>query len=420
MKKIIIISYFFPPCAKAGAHRVYSMAEYLPRFDWQPIFIAPENGYYGRIPRIDNELLKVVNKFPIYRIPIVYPCNNSNVSLFCRSIRRLWETMLIPDGKILWNKEIRKRLKIIVTENRPKMFFITSTPFSSFLLAPFIKKEFGLPVVLDYRDPWASNPGVESNRIKAKLDLKFERQALTAADMITTASYHMIDYIKKTVGSITGSKQFFGFPYGYDGEFFKKEILQISRNKSEEKITATFAGSVHGDINHEVILEGIKSAINNDKEVGGKLDIKCYGTLFGYSKAPQELIKKYELTKYIALYPFLPYIEFLKILRKSSFLILPHGDSPIARVLYPTKLFDYLGVKRPILYIGGQGQVAETINDCNAGINTKSEPVAIAESLSTMLRKANEEKWYTQDSNYKELDRVNIFNEFCSKLNALC
>lgn len=419
MKKILIISYFFPPCAKAGAHRAYSMAEYLPRFGWKPIFIVPENGYYGRTNRVDNALLDIVQKFPIYRIPFFYPFNNHSSSLFARAARRLWETALLPDGKILWNREIKRRLGQIVNKHKPDIIFITSTPFSSFLLAPYLKKEFNLPVILDYRDPWTANPGVERSRLKARLAFPFEKQALSASNLVTTASYHIIDYIKKTLGSITDNKEFFGFPYGYNGEFFTKEILTIPIDKSSKKIIATFAGFVHGDISAERILAGIKLAIDKDQKIAEKLRVECYGTLFGYSNKPQTLINKYNLGQYVILYPFLPYIEFLKVLRKSSLLLLPLGDSPIARVLYPTKFFDYLGVKRPILYIGGPGQVAETIIDCDAGFCTKPEPVAIAESLITILQRINVTTWYAENSNYRKLDRMNVFSEFCSKLSSL-
>jgi len=420
MKRILIISYLFPPCAKAGAHRAYSMAEYLPRFGWEPIFIAPENGYYGRIPRFDNALLDLIEKFPVYRIPFFYPFNNRNLSLFARSIRRFWETALLPDGKVLWNMAVKKGLSQIVTKHKPDILFITGAPFSSFLLAPYLKKEFGLPLVLDYRDPWAANPGVERNRLKARLVLPFEKKALDAADLVTTASYHIIDYIKKTVGTVAKGKRFFGFPYGYNEEFFRKKILAVTQGESSEKIIATFAGFVHGGINAEMILDGLKLSIGKDQKLAEKLRVECYGTLFGYSNNPQTLINKYNLSQHVILYPFLPYIEFLKVLRKSSFLLLPLGDSPIARVLYPTKFFDYLGVKRPILYIGGHGQVAETIIDCNAGVCTKSEPVAIAEALKSMLHQMNIKTWYSNDLRYKKLDRINIFSDFCSKLNDLC
>lgn len=420
MRKVLIISYFFPPSAKAGAHRAYSMAEYMPKYGWQPIFLAPQNGYYGRFPRYDEELLNEVEKFPVYRLPHFYPFNISSSNWLVRAARRLWETILVPDGKVLWNKAVKKNLGDIVSRHKPDVVFITATPFSSFLLAPFIKKEFGLPVVLDYRDPWASNPLIERNRFRAKLALSLERKTFEAADLVTTASYRMIPYIKNSFGSAAENKLFFGFPYGYDGDFFRKEILPIPLPPSSEETNAMFAGYVHGNIEVEMILAGIKLALEKKRNARSRLKVHCFGTLFGSAKKPEVFIDKYRLEKQVKVHPFLPYRQFLEELRRSSFLILPHGDSPIARVLFPTKFFDYLGVKRPILYIGGQGQVAESIRDCNAGVCVEPAPQAIAEGLINLVRRKNEESWYSEDFNYKKLDRLSIFSDFCSVLNELC
>jgi len=420
MKKILVISFFFPPRAKAGTHRAYSMAEFLPKFGWEPVFIAPsENGYYGRPPRVDYGLLKLVRKYPICRIPLFSPFQNESLSLIARSTRRLWEAILPPDSRIVWNIAIKRELDVIIKNHKPDIVFITGTPFSSFLLAPHIKKEYDLPVILDYRDPWSGNPEMERTFLRKKTNLYFEKKALKAADLVTTASYHMIDFIKEAIGESVQSKIFYGFPYGFNREFLCREIQLISHFETSKKIIGTFAGSVHGNIDVNIILSAIKSAIDKEHRLAGTLEINCYGTLFGCSNKPDILIAKYGLEENVKIFPFLPYIDFLKILSGSSFLILPHGVSPLAKVLYPTKFFDYLGLKRPILYIGGKGQVWETIQQCVAGVCVKPDPLEIAESLITLSDNWNTENWYTNEQIYQQFNRSNIFNAFCKRLENL-
>ncbi len=419
MRKILIISYFFPPSAKAGAHRPYSMGEFLPRFGWHPIFIAPEKGYYGRIPRYDEKLLNFVSKFPILRIPHYYPFNNDKKSLIARAARKIWETLLFPDGKLLWNKEIKKRLEQIIIEYKPNAVFITGTPFSSFLISPYIKADFGLPVILDYRDPWLRNLYLERSKWKEKFAISAEKKLLTTADLITAASYYMVDYIKELYVEDVKEKKFFGFPYGYNGEFFRKEIFSIPVNEQHNYTPAAFAGSVHGNIDVELVLSGIRQAIENNMDLSKNLKIRCFGSLFGCTYKAQDLIRKYRLENYITLHSFVSYKEFVKILYESSFLILPHGESKVAKVLYPTKLFDYLGVKRPILYVGGKGQVWETILDCNAGICSLPNSDDIEKSLIEIFIKRYSKKWYNKIQNYKKLDRSYIFAKFCNKLDEL-
>jgi hypothetical protein len=287
------------------------------------------------------------------------------------------------------------------------------------LLGPFFKKKYDLPVVIDYRDPWSENPGIENNIIKKKVNLTLEKKCLAAADLITTASYHIIKYIRSTLGSIAEHKNFFGFPYGYNGRYFEELIQNVPIIRNSGKIIGTFAGAVHGDINPELILRGIKLAIKSNSKIHKKLQINCYGTLFGSSASPKNIINKHKLNGIINFHSFLPYDSFLKTLRQSSFLILPHGDSPIAKVLYPTKLFDYLGVKRPILYIGGEGQVAETINQCYAGVCTTTDAESISDSLIKIIQEKDKKSWYSNKIAYKKFDRENIFSDLCDELTKL-
>lgn len=395
------------------------MAEFLPRFGWQPVFVAPLNGYYGRAFRLDNNLLQEVEKYPVYRTDFFYPFNNRNSSLFARFVRRMWEFFWLPDGKRNWNRSVKKMLPEIIEEHQPDVVLITSTPFSTFLLAPYIKKKFGLPVVLDYRDPWTESPIVERNRLKARLAEPLERRAIKSADLLTAASYRIVDYVSETVGGDARDKTFFGFPYGYNGEMFRREILQRDEPTEGDRLTGTFAGFVHGDISSEVILEGIRQALRMDEELGSRLEIKCFGTLFGSSENPDKKLEAFGLCDHVILRPFLPYKDFLKTLRDSSFLILPHGASKIAKVLYPTKFFDYLGVRRPILYIGGRGQVWETVEACNAGICVEPDSLAVAEALIRLKSGSGKEAWYTNDEQYRKLDRAEIFSDLSNILHEI-
>jgi hypothetical protein len=414
-KKILIISYFFPPSAKAGAHRAYSMAEYLSRFGWEPVFIAPEKGYYGRIPRYDYKLLDKIKTYQVYRVPIIFPFKNHNLSLLARGSRKIWDLTFIPDGRVLWNFSIKKRISKIIRLHKPKIVFITGTPFSTFLLAPFLKKKFGLPVVLDYRDPWIGSI-VEKNKnpFKFRICEKWEKEAMNHADLITTASYRIIDFIKMNSGEYVQGKRFFGLPYGFNQDRLNQ--IKIEKKKNNKIIVGTFAGFVHGDIDIHEILKGVKMAVDNNILIRQRLLIKCYGTLFGYTAAPDKLLKDYNLEKNIHIMGFEPYEKFLVTLKSSDFLILPHGKSSVTKVLYPTKLFDYLGVKKPILYWGEKGQVWETIIQCDAGLCY----LPVADSISVSIQKIfNVHHNFYKTDEYLKFDRNKIFYDFVDQLNML-
>ncbi|RMD96362.1 MAG: hypothetical protein D6814_11545, partial [Calditrichaeota bacterium] len=70
MKKILLISYYFPPLGMGGTQRMASFARYLPQFGWQPVVLTVKPiRYYAR----DPELLKGLEKIQIYRTESMDP-----------------------------------------------------------------------------------------------------------------------------------------------------------------------------------------------------------------------------------------------------------------------------------------------------------------------------------------------------------
>ena len=226
----------------------------------------------------------------------------------------------------------------------------------------------------------------------------------------------MVDFIKSNSSSYINDIDFFPFPYGYNNsssnENFNKNGL-IKINKVKKYITGVFAGDVHGDISIFEILEGLSIFF---KENNKNIKIYCYGTLFGFSGDIDKLLKNYNLDGKIIYKDYVPYEKFVKILESSDFLILPHGESPVTKVLYPTKFFDYLRVKKPILYWGVKSNVWETINKINAGICSFPKSKEILISLNKII---NSHSFYENDIEYKKFSRDEIFNDFCNRLNKL-
>jgi hypothetical protein len=55
LKKVLIITYYWPPTGGAGVQRVLKLAKYLPQYGWQPIILTVKN---PDCPVFDETLLK--------------------------------------------------------------------------------------------------------------------------------------------------------------------------------------------------------------------------------------------------------------------------------------------------------------------------------------------------------------------------
>ena len=55
LKRVLIITYYWPPSGGAGVQRWLKFAKYLPEFGWQPVIYTPSNPEF---PSEDPSLLK--------------------------------------------------------------------------------------------------------------------------------------------------------------------------------------------------------------------------------------------------------------------------------------------------------------------------------------------------------------------------
>ena len=55
MKKVLIVTYYWPPGSGPGVQRFLKFSKYLREYGWEPIILTVENGSY---PSTDASLVK--------------------------------------------------------------------------------------------------------------------------------------------------------------------------------------------------------------------------------------------------------------------------------------------------------------------------------------------------------------------------
>lgn len=411
MKKILIISYFFPPCSKSGVHRILRMAEYLPQFGWEPIFLAVKDGYWGSADRIDERLNEIVRPFKTYKSYYFFPFKKGGNSLFKRLVRRIWSEVMIPDSYVMWVPFAVKKGIEIIKNHRPNAIFVTGTPFSSFLIGYFLKKKTGLPLFLDYRDPWTNNPGLIHPEWKIPFCKFIENKTVKEAALSFAATPYMAKYISK------GKETDFAFKFKDFTYSYSKKSLNIFDNSSKQntKFTITFAGA--GSSNPVPFFTGLKILISNHSSLLEKIEFNAFGTLIGLANkiAIVELIQKYKLNKIVKVYEFINFREILQKLQKSHLLLLPYNVCEVTKVTYPGKMFDYFAIRRPILYLGPKGQAWETIEKTKTGVCVDPEnPEEIAEAIFDLYQKyyVRKEPFTPDENELKKFESEYVIGKF--------
>ena len=100
MKKVLIISYYWPPAGGSGVQRWLKFAKYLPKNNWKPIIYTPENPYFELQ---DKTLLKDISKECIIWKKSIWEPYTLKDKIFGK-VNNLQNVGLISDNKSLKNK----------------------------------------------------------------------------------------------------------------------------------------------------------------------------------------------------------------------------------------------------------------------------------------------------------------------------
>ena len=378
MKKVLIISYYWPPSGGAGVQRMLKSVKYFPEFGIIPYVITVKEDQ-ASYPSIDESLSKDVpaeakifrtdtfEPFGIYSkllgkksIPTGFS-NESNPGLFQKFSRFIRGNFFIPDARRGWIKYAYEEAVRIIERENIDTVFTTSPPHSAQLIGLKLKKKFGVKWIADLRDPWTDIYYYEEfNHLSfaRKKDLKYENEVLTSADRIITVSKDVKRIFASKSDKIDPNKITI-IPNGYDGEDFNNK--KIFPEKDEFIITYT--GTLADSYNPSVFFHSLKKVIDKNPDV--KIRIRFIGNPAG---TLIDEMRNISLSNNLELIPTVTHDRSVEYLLSSTVLFLVIPEIKNDKGILTGKLFEYLAARKPIVCIGPEdGDAAEIINECKAG-----------------------------------------------------
>lgn len=217
-RKILIISYLFPPIGGGGVIRVTKFVKYLPSFGWKPYVLTVKKGFY---PAKDPSLLaEMPREAEIIRTKYLEPAFWLK-SRFWQSFLAyfLYPLILIPDRQILWFWPALISAYRILKKEKIKIIFTTSAPASDHLISLVLKKIAGVKWVADFRDEWSNNPLKKyPTPIHCWLNQFLEKKVVKNADQVITVSEPITEYLKNLAAD---KKKFSTITNGFDEADFQ-------------------------------------------------------------------------------------------------------------------------------------------------------------------------------------------------------
>jgi glycosyltransferase involved in cell wall biosynthesis len=426
MKKVLIITYYWPPAGGPGVQRVLKFAKYLPEYGWQPVILTVLEGEY---PSADYSLLKDISPsctifktkslepFSIYK-KFIKKSPDSNIStdiltqkegISTREKFSQWlrANLFIPDAKIGWIPYARKAgIRIIKNENI-NLIFSSSPPHSVQLVARYLAQRSGLKWVADFRDPWMEivyYQNLKRNFFTRYIDKRLEKRVLEKSNSVISISNSILELFKHKVRLKEGHV----IPNGFDQEDFRN--IEYKRSK---QFTITYTGV----LSDERIPYCLLPALKRFQKENLNFRLQLYGhTCIRF----RNIIASENLQDHVNFFPYVSHDHVVKTLIYSDVLLLIIDNVPNNKGFLTGKLFDYLGSKRPILAIGPiNGDAAGIISKTNSGTIISYEDNENAYTILKKRYKDWENNSTTFDSDTGSFERKHLTQKLANVFNTL-
>lgn len=373
-KKVLIVSYYWPPAGGPGVQRWLKFVKYLPDFGYEPHVYIPENPTY---PIVDEKLTKDVSENVIiikqkikepYRWAAFFSNNTTKKissgiipskkkqSIIAKLLLWIRGNFFIPDARVLWVKPSVSFLKDYLQKHQIDTIITTGPPHSLHLIGLQLKKVLSINWIADFRDPWTTIGYHKELMLTEKAERKhkvLEKKVLQTADKILVTS----PTTKSEFASLT-SKPIEVITNGYDVENVEKTPL-------DAKFTLAHIGSFLSDRNPRILWKALKEIINENPDFANDFQLKLIGKV---SQEILDTIQEFTLSNYVLNLGYLSHKEAIKHQRASQVLLLIEIDDETTRCIIPGKLFEYMVSDRPIIAIGPKGSDFENIiKETNTG-----------------------------------------------------
>lgn len=414
-KRVMLISSIFPPSWGAGVHRVAKLYKYLPNFGYLPFVLTTKEDSYGVIDRSIDEIF---NQGRIMRLRVINWRNFSKKIGFQSAnkkwiprqmasrkkllqitgfLSRLYTLLSIPDDRVLWIPFAILKGYRTLRRYRIGMLYSTSPHNSCHVVALFLHRLTGIPWISDFRDPWVGNPFLSSKpRIHTLIENVLETQVIRYSSKVVSISKPITRELKKRHPDVSSSK-FNVLPNSFDPDDF----VDIREDKDLlRKFTISHAGTFYGERSPGSFLRALIELFERKPSWRNRIEVFFIGS---FVKDQEVMVLIDSLKDVVRFIDHLPYRRMLSLLVKSSLVLLIPGPG---EGTVTGKVFDYLGLKKPIFLLSQGNTVLENIlRETKSGFILPYGSIeSIVESLTSLIQEFFDNGTIKMEMNEEEIN----------------
>lgn len=372
MKKVLIISYFFPPCNLTASHRVSSWANHLSKSGYYSIVVTRKWERHVQsfkdchYPTSDGVAIEKHDHYEVhytsYKANLRDRLHTQNKFGLLKRFLSLFEIIfqnflfsVCPFSNIYDHSN-----ELISDRQDISAIIVSGNPFIQFRFGYHLNKSHNIPWIADYRDAWTTSKinNKDNNKINSLINKYhhfFEKKWIKTASQITASSEPIGNSISKISG-VPSSVIFNGFePTDF------QDYENIKKNKNCFQVA--YIGTLYTGQDISIFLNAFKKFIDKTK---AKAKIIFPGLELDaiQKKRIEKLMIGYE--NFYETSSRIPRSEILKI-EKSSHLLL-HVAWKECDGIIASKIYEYIGSGTKVLVIpGDEGSIDQIVREAKCG-----------------------------------------------------
>ena len=376
MRKVLLLAYYFPPIGLSGVQPIAKLVKYLPDFGWEPWVVTVGDIAYWAF---DSSLLEEVKGSHIIRTPSLDPpwllgrLKKKEVKVGRRTqdlFVRLHQAFLVPDNKLGWTPFALGEGMKLLRQGGFGAIYATGPPFTSHLVGALLKSRTGVPLALDFRDPWSRSPFLSAPSPLHRAAHSFlERLSLRLADVCTVVH----GGLRGNLNLPERAPEVVVIPNGFDPEDFLD-----APSPEGDRFTVTYTGAFYGNLTPKYLLGAVKELLEDSPGMRKEIRLVFVGN---FRDEERELVRDWGLEDVVETTGYLPHRESVRRLCRTHLAWFMLGRVPFVEIWVPGKLAEYIGARKPILACVPEGETARVVRRAGGKVVPPEDVGAIREAL---------------------------------------
>lgn len=380
MRKVLIITYYWPPAGSSGVQRWLKFVKYLREFGWEPVIYTANNPEVASLDEsLKNDIpegIEVIKRnvpepYKLYKfitgsrgtkIGVGFTSGTSKKGILNRAAIWIRGNFFIPDARMFWIAPSTRYLSKYLINNPVDVIITTGPPHSLHLIGLKLKRRFNIPWIADFRDPWTGiyfYKDLKLTWIADKINRALERKVLKNSDLNIVVSHSMADAFNGIVGA----------KVEIVSNGFDQAEYNFSALINENVFSLVHVGTIPPSSNSNNLWGALARMAKENDEFNRKLKIQFVGDI---DSSVVDSLKENNLFEKVEMVGYKPHSE-IPLFQKSAQVLLVLAPSTSKEVL-TGKIFEYLAANRPIIAIGPiGGDLDKLLIETGAGIMLPSD-----------------------------------------------